>query len=221
MSNGTMAFLLRVSDMVRTWSEAHGTAASGCEWHSYALKTPQGSLVLVDPLPLSEAAMAELEAEGPPGDIFITSGWHVRDAPRLKELWGCRILAHEKGVGRIEAPIDATVRDGESLWGIARACHLPFVDVPEETGLFIGSKPAVLIVCEAFCGPRTDIGVPPGEIAVYPRRQIPDPAAAARMFRQLLDLPFEVLAFGHGEVLTRDPRGALERLIKRLEGRRE
>ena len=217
MSNEIMNAFVRIGDMVWTWSEVHGSGESVCEWHSYVIKTPQGAMVLVDPLPLADKAIAELDAEGPPRDIFLTNAWHVRDALRFKERWGCRILANEEGVGRIEAPVDATVKDGDNLWGIARACHLPFLDVQEETGLFVSSKPAVLIVCEAFCGPRTDVKVPAGEIAIHPRRRIPDPIATARMFRKLLDLPFEVLAFGHGEVLARDPRGALERLIVRLE----
>ena len=207
----------RISDMVWTWSELHGSGHSTCEWHSFVILTPQGMPALVDPLPLSDRMIDELEKAGPPHEIFITSSWHVRDALKLANRWNSRILAHRLGKGCIEAPIGETVSEGDRLWGAARVCHLPFADVPEETGLFIESHPGVLIVGDAFCGPRTDIAVPPGEVAIYPSLRIPDPAAHASMLRRLLDLPFEVLAFGHGQVLDHDARGSLERLIGRIE----
>ncbi|MEK7764877.1 MAG: GrpB family protein [bacterium] len=180
------------------------------------MRTPEGALALVDPLPLSDAAMAELEAAGPPREIFLTSAWHVRDTERLRRRWGCRVRAHELGAGRIETAIDETVRDGDPAWGTARACHLPFVYCPEETGLLITSEPPVLIIGEALCGPRTDIGIPVGEIGIYPTRPIADLPATAAMFRRLLDLPFGVLGFCHGKAVTVDPRGALERFVTRL-----
>lgn len=211
-----MKSFTRISDMVWTWSELHGSGHSTCEWHSHVITAPQRKMILVDPLPLSDAAMRELDEAGPPSEIFITSSWHVRDSIRLKNRWDCRILAHEIGIGCIKAPIEKTVADGERLWEAARVCHLPFADVPEETGLFVASHPGVLIVGDAFCGPRTDIGVPAREVAVYPSLRIPDPARHAAMLGRLLELPFEVLACGHGQVVDRDARGALERLIERI-----
>ncbi|MEK7477206.1 MAG: GrpB family protein [Candidatus Coatesbacteria bacterium] len=206
----------QLSSGVWTWTELHGQGNRTCEWHGFVIRTAEGSLALVDPLPLPDVAIGELEAAGPPRDIFLTSDWHVRDTDLYRRRWGCRVRAHEQGVGRIETSVDETVRDGDFLWGSVRACHLPFVYCPEETALLVSSEPPVLIIGDALCGARSDIGIPDGELGIYRTRPIPDVLATAAMFGRLLEHPIGVIAFGHGKVITEDARGALDRFVARL-----
>lgn len=206
----------QLSNAVWTWDELHGKENRTCEWHGFVVRTGEGALVLVDPLPMPDTALAELEAAGPPHEIFLTSGWHVRDTDLYRRRWGCRVWAHEQGMGRIETAVDETVRDGDLVWGSVRACHLPFVYCPEETGLLVPSDPPVLIIGDALCGARADIGIPDGEVGIYRSRPIPDVLATAAMFGRLLEHPIGVIAFGHGKPVREDARGALDRFATRL-----
>lgn len=200
----------------------------------YAVHLPaEGVLALVDPPPLSAKECAQLEALGSPTHILLTVNWHLRGAEKHRRRWGCPILIPEAGIPTAETTIDGTFRVGDRLWdSIDVVEHVTEFGHPDEATLLIrlrapGQPPnRVLYVADAVCGGRDDIGVPDGEVGQYTligrtpeqiRRLIPDPLKARQALERLLRHDYDVLAFGHGAPVPRDPHAALRRFLARDE----
>ncbi|MDA1191608.1 MAG: hypothetical protein O3A46_07995 [Candidatus Poribacteria bacterium] len=222
------------------WTERHGTEPKTYDWNSYAVQIPQeGVLALVDPLPLSTDEIRALEELGPPTHIVLTCNWHLRESPTYVERWGCRILAHERGLvngklvvddvygdgdhrykgdqGGIE--IDGVFGDGELLWSTVEVVQFPEIYWPEECALLVKQGRGCLIVGDALCGSRADIGIPEGEIGIFTTQHITDREAARRSVDDLLVLPFDVICFGHGSPVVRESKAALRRFIEETFGK--
>jgi hypothetical protein len=76
----------------------HPAGAFGAEVASYALQTPDGDLLLVDPLlPGGEDDLLDPLAKSVTGNtyIFVTIGYHVRSAEPLSERYGATIHGPE------------------------------------------------------------------------------------------------------------------------------
>jgi glyoxylase-like metal-dependent hydrolase (beta-lactamase superfamily II) len=163
---------------------------------AHAFRSDEGT-VLIDPLPLEDAALAQLE---PVTAICLTSGGHQRSAWRLRRSLGTEIYAPALSQTLEEEP-DGRYGDGDTLPGGLRAIFTPGAGTTQHTLLL--DEPAVAFVSDLFARP------PGGELALIPRQYAHDIDEARRSVEKLLDLPFSVLCLGHGEPVTSDPKAAI------------
>ena len=163
-----------------------------------------GTVVLIDPLPIEEAALDRL---GPIEAIVIGSASHQRSAWRYRRLSRARIYA-PFGAQGLEEAADVDYRESDRLPGglqpiLARGPRAPHF------ALHLDRGPGVL-----FC---TDLLMhePDRGLVFLPDKYMKDPAHGPESARKLLDLEFDVLCFGHGTPITRGGRKALEDLLRR------
>ena len=171
------------------------------ESDAHAVADPGGT-VLIDPLPLREAALKKLE---PIVAICLTAACHQRSAWRYRRDYGAKVFAPEGCQAMDEEP-DVRYRDGEMLPGGLKAIHTPGPELAHYA-FWRERTPSVL-----FC-PDLIMREADGALAFIPAEYHEDPEATRDSVRRLLDLPFEVLCLDHGAPIAADPRLALRELL--------
>jgi hypothetical protein len=194
-----------------------------------AAKMADGRLFIHNAIALDDAEMAELEAWGEPGVIFVPNGFHRMDAAIWKQRYPkAKVICpagSQKRVAKIvtvdgvteAAPSDATVKlsrlDGCAIEDI--------LEVTSESGVTLTFCDAVLNMpklgfpMSVFLGPTGTISSP----RVMRLMGIKDKKAFASHLERLAATPrLERLTFGHGKPITDDPAGALRSVVTQLRG---
>lgn len=153
-----------------------------------ALITPEG-LLFIDPIPLREEALAELQAAAgvPVAGIFLTNANHERAAAWFSRRLGTPVFS------RAAPPPGRTV------------IPLPG-GAPGEAALHCGDA---LVVGDALINLATH------PFSLLPAKYCEDPAELRRSLRRLLDLRFERLLFAHGEPIMAGARDRVAALLGR------
>jgi uncharacterized cupin superfamily protein len=165
--------------------------------------------VLVDPVPMIDSDMAQLDALGGAAWIVVTNRDHEREAAAFRERTGARIVAHEADVAALDVAVDRALVDGEELVPGLRAVHLEHGKSPGEIALYWQERGALL------AGDLV-VGDPVGRISLLADDKLADAPAAALQCRKLLALDFDALLVGDGHSLVSDGR---EQLLRCLEAR--
>lgn len=162
----------------------------------------QGGTVLIDPLPLREAALKRLE---PIIAMCLTAACHQLSAWRYRRAYGVKVYAPE-GCRAMDEEPPVRFRAGGLLPGGIKAIH---TQGPEEAhyAFWRERSPEVL-----FC-PDLMMRDSAGELAFTPAKYNDDPEATRDSVRRLLDLAFEVLCMDHSAPITADPHAALRKLL--------
>lgn len=171
------------------------------ESDAYAVAA-DGGAVLIDPLPLREAALKVLE---PIQAICLTAACHQRFAWRYRRTYGVPVYAPD-GCREMDETPDVAYRPGEVLPGGLKAVHTPGPEAAHFAFLR-ETAPAVL-----FC-PDLMMRSDDGGLVFIPGEYHDDPTATRDSVRRLLELPFSVLCLAHGAPLTTDPHGTLRKLL--------
>lgn len=202
-----------------TWSDAapwSGRPGKTFRRTGFAAHLPEaGVLALIDPPGLSDRVVEDLQRLGPPTHVLLTCNWHLRESEACRERWGCELWVNELGLAAAETEIDGMFRNGDLLWGAIDVVHLPHVYWPEETAFFIRGESSVLVIGDALCGGREDIGVPDGEIGIFTTRHMVDGKAVRLTLTRLLEIPYVAICFGHGAPVLDNPHGVLSRFLQR------
>jgi glyoxylase-like metal-dependent hydrolase (beta-lactamase superfamily II) len=172
-----------------------------CESDAHAV-SDQGRTVLIDPLPLREAALKRLE---PIIAICLTAACHQRSAWRYRRAYGVKVHAPE-GCRAMDEEPDVRYRGGEMLPGGLKAIHTPGPELVHYA-FWRERSPAVL-----FC-PDLIMRDADADLAFIPAEYHDDPEATRGSARRLLDLPFEMLCMDHGAPITANPHAALRKLL--------
>jgi hypothetical protein len=175
----------------------------GAESHAHAVSS-EGGTVLIDPLPLQEAALRGLE---PIAAICLTAACHQRSAWRYRRGYGAKVYAPE-GTREMEEEPDVRYREGDALPGGLKAINTPG---PERAHYALWRAEAPVVV---FC-PDLVMRVEGGEVEFVPPEYHEDPQATRDSLRRLLDLPFALFCMDHGAPLMADGRDALQALLER------
>ena len=165
--------------------------------------------VLVDPVPMIESDLRQLDDLGGATWIVVTNRDHQREAAAFRERCGAQVVAHPEDVEGIEAQVDRTVGDGEEIAPGLRAVHLRFGKSAGEIALYWPEKRTIL-------ASDLVVGAPVGQFSLLMDEVLEDPPAAALEVRKLLALDFDAIVVGDGHSVMRDAR---ERLLECLEGR--
>lgn len=163
----------------------------------------KGRAILIDPLPLEEAALERL---GAIEAIVIATPAHQRSAWSYRRRFEATVHA-PRGAGDLEEKPDAAFGDGDRLPGGLRAVHAPGPSLFHHA-LHLDRGPGVLFLADLVMNE-------PEGLVFLPDEYQDDAARSRRSARRLLELKFGILGFGHGAPLTRDARRALSGLIKK------
>jgi glyoxylase-like metal-dependent hydrolase (beta-lactamase superfamily II) len=178
----------------------HNSNIGGAVSSSHAIVTGDGC-VLIDPVRLADAALAELPR---PRAIVLTARCHQRAAWRYRDEFGAEVWLPEDATPADQEP-DRRYTDGDTLPGGLTALRTPGPEMPHYSFL-LEADPGIV-----FC---SDLVSHDGASLRFISPQFhEDPAATRRSVEELLALPFEVLCFDHGTPLVDDPKGALRRLL--------
>jgi hypothetical protein len=194
-----------------------------------AAKMADGRLLIHNAIALDDGEMAELEAWGEPGVIFVPNGFHRMDAAIWKQRYPKATVISPSGskkrVAKVvpvdgtteAAPSDATVRlsrlDGCAIEDV--------LEVTSDSGVTLTFCDAVMNMPKMgfpvgfFLGPTGTISAP----RVMRLIGIKDKKAFAAHLERLAATPrLERLTFGHGKPITDDPAGALRKVVAQLRG---
>jgi hypothetical protein len=160
-------------------------------------------VVLVDPVQLAPAALAELPR---PTAVALTAKCHQRSAWRYRDEFGAPVWAPE-GTVPMDAEPDRRYRAGDVLPGGLRAVHTPG---PEEVHYsFLLEAGAGVLFCSDLLGNEPGRG-----LDFIPLQYHDHPDQTKRSVRGLLDLPFAVLCLDHGPPVADDPKAAIRALLE-------
>ncbi|MCZ6679778.1 MAG: MBL fold metallo-hydrolase [Candidatus Poribacteria bacterium] len=201
---------------VYCWTERHGKPETTYYWNSYAIRIDSANtLALVDPLPMSDEVMQNVEEVGTPTHILLTCNWHLRESEMFRQKWGCKIYINELGLEEAETSMDGTFKHGDSLWGVVEMIHLPDVNWQEETAFLVHQEQGLLIIGDAVAGGRADLGIVDGEVGVHPPTRITDlqKEKPRKTLDNLMKYPFDTMCFGHGSPILHKAKAVLRQFI--------
>ena len=119
-----------------------------------------------------------------------------------------------------EIAIDGALQDGDLLWDLVEVIHLPDAhSFPEETAYLVKEEGGVLILGDAVCGGRRDMGIPDGEISIPVSfaKYIADIEKTRFSLQKLLAYPFEKVCFAHGTPVLQSPKLIFKRFLENNE----
>jgi len=164
---------------------------------AHAVRGDDGT-VLIDPVPLSRAALASL---GEVVAICLTTSTHQRSSWRLRRELGAPVWAPQ-AVKEVDEEPDERYVEGDALPGGLEALFTPGAGTAQHSFL-LGRGEGVLFTPDLF------VHVPGGSLAFVPGEYMHDPGQARRTAEKLLDRDFAVLCSGHGVPVTADPKAAI------------
>ena len=168
---------------------------------SYALAA-NGVLVLFDPL--SPPSAIEELAAGKSVAVLLTCPWHQRSAASLVERLGAVVHAPEVDLDQVEVSAQP-YRLGDRLPGGVEPREGAY---KSEALLWIPAHRA-LVAGDALLGSERGVRVQPDSWL----EEGMTPTALRDRLRLLLELPLGLLLPTHGDPLTEDARGELERAL--------
>ena len=93
--------------------------------------------------------------------------------------------------------------------------YIPHSGWGEETAFLVEQEQGLLIVGDAVCGGRADIGVPDGEVSIFTTQleAIQDRQKARNSLVGLMEYPFDAICFAHGTPIRHQAKAALQRFL--------
>ena len=168
---------------------------------------------MIDPLPLSDAEIKQIEEFGVPPHIILTCNYHERSSAQLRQRWGCEVLLYENHVQEAEIDSDGTFQDGDMLWNLLEVVRVPDVRHREEVSFNL-ILDGVLIVGDLLSGGRKDCGIPDEGLGFKDPAYLVDIAKARQSLKALLHLEFDALCFGHGKPILSGAKDVLKRFVQ-------
>jgi glyoxylase-like metal-dependent hydrolase (beta-lactamase superfamily II) len=170
----------------------------------------EGGNVVIDPVAISEADLAQLKGLGGASLIVVTNRDHARMTEFLREETGAQVVAHGDDAGSFPFPVDRTVAEGEEIVPGMEVVHLRYGKSPGEFALVWPSLGAAFVSDLVWGGPS-------GAFSFLPDEKLADPARAALELRKLLVYPqVTTILVGDGQSIFGNAR---EKLLECLAAR--
>ncbi|MCE9625527.1 MAG: hypothetical protein K8R69_08785 [Deltaproteobacteria bacterium] len=198
----------KIREDLYTWSQFN--EEKQLDFNGLYLKS-EHKTIFIDPPPMSEADLQEVEFLGKPHRIYLTNKHHTRASATYRERWGSHIFIHDDDAPLMEIPVDGTFSDGELVDGEFEAIRIPDAKTPGECA-FYWKKNGVLIVGDAM------IGKPEGSLSMLPDEKFKDPQRARQGLSVLRGLDFEKLLVGDGFSIFSNAKLALTEFLNRVQG---
>ncbi len=174
-------------DNVRMWSAWQPDR--NLFFNSFFVETAEGNCA-VDPLPLDEPGLAEIEAAGGLTWVVVTNRDHERDARALAARFGAKLAASALDAPLLAGPVDRTLEPGEKILG-AVVVPLEGFKTPGEIALHLPAARTVILGDALW-------GDPAGSLRLMPDGKLADPPGAALSLRRVGALRPEHLLVGDG-----------------------
>ena len=169
--------------------------------HAYALVSPHGT-VLVDPLPLEPAALAQLENVEA---ICLTIGSHQRSAWRFRKHFAVPVYAPKGAFGLLQQP-DVWYATGQELPGGLYALHAP--GPCDASYALLGHCGPQLVL---FSGDLIGAGL--GGLAFVDDRFQEEPRMTRESVSRLAEFPIDVLLPGHAPPVVGNAQQVMRSLL--------
>lgn len=208
--------LTKLTPQLFTWVEIHGASRNQAyNWNSFLVQDESNSIrVLIDPLPLSESEIQQIDELGGPTHLMLTCAYHERSLTEFKRRWDCQVLVHENQVQEAEFAFDDTFADRDVLWDLVEIVRVPDVRHREEVCFYLRSHGGALIIGDLLSGGRKDSGIPDGKVGFNAPEYLVDLDKARLSLSVLLHFEFDLMCFGHGSPVVRGAKEVLKRFIE-------
>jgi glyoxylase-like metal-dependent hydrolase (beta-lactamase superfamily II) len=162
--------------------------------------------LLVDPIPLTDAALDRLRQIGEVGGIVVTNVNHFRASSQYAALFSVPIYARSESLGTTAMPRISEIQDGTSICGALTAMAIEGA-VPGEVALYSSDHGGTLIFGDAL------INFEPHGFTFLPRKYCVSQKQMRRSLRKLLDREFERILFAHGTPIVSQGNKRLQQLL--------
>ena len=194
----------QISDEIFQWSVFN--EEKGLDFNGLYIRTSLGA-ILMDPPPLSEEDVAQIEQLGPPKRIYLTNKHHTRAAAQHRDRWGAKIYVPLDDQEMMEIPVDGTYSDGELIANEIEAINLPDSKTPGECAFHWPQKKTLII--------GDGVIHKPTGLAMLPDEKFKDPKAARHGLLALRGIDYDILLVGDGAPITENAKASLEAFIDR------
>lgn len=154
-----------------------------------------GELVLIDPIPLPDSALAGLTALGSPRAILLTSANHQRSSREYAEKLGVPVYAPL--LARQELRADVWFVPGDPVL----PCGMEAISLP---GFAVGESAFYLRDLGALVLGDAVVNLPSRGPEILPEKYCGDRSVGIRSLHALKELKFDLVCLAHGAPLTRD-----------------
>jgi glyoxylase-like metal-dependent hydrolase (beta-lactamase superfamily II) len=162
--------------------------------------------VVIDPPPVSDLDLAQMETLGSVQQILITNRNHIRWSRELQEKFDAEIRMNSADEQSEDLISDHNFGDGDMLAGFLKAIVIPDNKSPGETALYWEER-KILFVGDAL------IGKPPGEVTLLPPEKYADIEKARAGIKVLDPLNFNSVLMGDGEPILTGGKKAIVRFL--------
>ena len=164
--------------------------------------------VVIDPPPVSDLDLSQMETLGSVQQILITNRNHIRWSRELQEKFDAEIRMNFADAQSEDMISDHNFSDGDMLAGFLKAVVIPDNKSPGETALY-WEKKKILFLGDAL------IGKPPGEVSLLPPEKYADIEKARSGIKVLDPLNFNSVLMGDGEPVLTGGKKAIERFFNK------
>ena len=162
--------------------------------------------VVIDPPPVSDLDLAQMETLGSVQQILITNRNHIRWSCELQEKFDAEIRMNFADAQSEDRISDHNFGDGDMLAGFLKAVVIPDNKSPGETALYWEEK-KILFLGDAL------IGKPPGEVSLLPPEKYADIEKSRAGIKVLDPLNFNSVLMGDGEPILTGGKKAIVRFL--------
>lgn len=175
-----------------------------------------GGPTLIDPLLDDGDELSEIAERGAPARIVLSIGLHRRSVELLAGEFGCPVMCHRAGLGRLEdlsVPIEPFEFGDELAPGIIA---LPQGAIaPDDTVLHIAAGDGALLFGDGLMRRNGELEFAPDSLLGEDPRSVRQEMETAVRRLVAMDLSFDTLLFAHGEPLVAGGRRALSAFAAR------
>ena len=162
--------------------------------------------VVIDPPPVSDLDLAQMESLGSVHQILITNRNHIRWSRELQKKCNAEIRMNSADAQSEDMISDHNFGDGDMLAGFLKAVVIPDNKSPGETALYWEEK-EILFVGDAL------IGKPSGEVCLLPPEKYADIEKARAGIKVLDPLNFNSVLMGDGEPILTGGKKAIVKFL--------
>ena len=191
---------------VYTWSVFSEEKKLNFNGYFIPTQHPLFGNVVIDPPPVSDLDLAQMESLGSVQQIIITNRNHIRWSRQLQEKFDAEIRMNSVDVQNEDLISDHNFGDGDMIAGFLETVVIPDNKSPGETALYWKDR-KILFVGDAL------IGKPPGEVSQLPPGIYAEAEKASAGIKVLNDLEFDALLLGDGDPIPTEGKEAVERFL--------
>ena len=162
--------------------------------------------VVIDPPPVSDLDLAQMETLGSVQQILITNRNHIRWSRELQKKFDAEIRMNSADAQSEDMISEHNFGDSDMLAGFLKAVVIPDNKSPGETALYWEEK-KILFLGDAL------IGKPPGEVSLLPPEKYADIEKARAGIKVLDPLNFNSVLMGDGEPILTGGKKAIVRFL--------